>query len=385
MLEAVFCFIGNVLPYETECSAGKKYPLTGPESAPLLLEKRKKENKIMKKKVLAVILGAAMAVSLAACGSSGADSSSSGSRETSYTIGISQFAEHGSLDNCREGFIQGLAEEGIVAGENLTIEEGNAASDAGTARQISDGFVSDSVDLVCAIATPSAEAAYVSAMNTDIPVVYTAVTDPLAAKLADEDGTPVGNVTGTSDELPIKEQLEMIRAILPDAEKIGIMYTTSEVNSVSALETYKELAGDYGFTIVESGVTQTADISLAADNLLSEVDCLTNLTDNTVVNSLATILDKANEQNIPVFGSEIEQVRKGCLAAEGLDYIELGKQTGRMAAKILKGEAEASEMNFETISEPGFYVNLAVAEQFGITIDEELLSTAVESFDSIGE
>lgn len=380
-----FCFIGNVLPYETECSSGKKYPLAGPESAPLLLEKRKKENKIMKKKVLAVILGAAMTVSLAACGSSGADSSGSGSGETSYTIGISQFAEHGSLDNCREGFIQGLAEEGIVEGENLTIEEGNAASDAGTARQISDGFVSDSVDLVCAIATPSAEAAYVSAMNTDIPVVYTAVTDPLAAKLADEDGTPVGNVTGTSDELPIKEQLEMIRAILPDAEKIGIMYTTSEVNSVSALETYKELAGDYGFTIVESGVTQTADISLAADNLLSEVDCLTNLTDNTVVNSLATILDKANEQNIPVFGSEIEQVRKGCLAAEGLDYIELGKQTGRMAAKILKGEAEASEMNFETISEPGFYVNLAVAEQFGITIDEELLSTAVESFDSIGE
>jgi putative ABC transport system substrate-binding protein len=384
-LRRFFCFIGNVLPYETECSAGKKYPLTGPESAPLLLEKRKKENKIMKKKVLAVILGAAMTVSLAACGSSGADSSGSGSGETSYTIGISQFAEHGSLDNCREGFIQGLAEEGIVEGENLTIEEGNAASDAGTARQISDGFVSDSVDLVCAIATPSAEAAYVSAMNTDIPVVYTAVTDPLAAKLADEDGTPVGNVTGTSDELPIKEQLEMIRAILPDAEKIGIMYTTSEVNSVSALETYKELAGDYGFTIVESGVTQTADISLAADNLLSEVDCLTNLTDNTVVNSLATILDKANEQNIPVFGSEIEQVRKGCLAAEGLDYIELGKQTGRMAAKILKGEAEASEMNFETISEPGFYVNLAVAEQFGITIDEELLSTAVESFDSIGE
>lgn len=380
-----FCFIGNVLPYETECSAGKKYPLAGPESAPLLLEKRKKENKIMKKKVLAVILGAAMTVSLAACGSSGSDSSGSGSGEASYTIGISQFAEHGSLDNCREGFIQGLAEEGIVEGENLTIEEGNAASDAGTARQISDGFVSDSVDLVCAIATPSAEAAYVSAMNTDVPVVYTAVTDPLAAKLTDEDGTPVGNVTGTSDELPIKEQLEMIRAILPDAEKIGIMYTTSEVNSVSALETYKELAGDYGFTIVESGVTQTADISLAADNLLSEVDCLTNLTDNTVVNSLATILDKANEQNIPVFGSEIEQVRKGCLAAEGLDYIELGKQTGRMAAKILKGEAEASEMNFETISEPGFYVNLAVAEQFGITIDEELLSTAVESFDSIGE
>ena len=341
----------------------------------------------MKKKILAVLLGAAMTMSLAACGSEGSGSSASGSGEggESYTIGISQFAEHGSLDNCREGFIEGLAEEGIVEGENLTIEEGNAANDPGTARQISDGFASDGVDLICAIATPSAEAAYVSAMNTDIPVVYTAVTDPVYAKLANEDGTPVGNVTGTSDELPIKEQLEMIRAILPDAKTIGIMYTTSEVNSVSALETYKELAGDYGFTIVESGVTQTADISLAADNLLSQVDCLTNLTDNTVVNSLATILDKANEMNIPVFGSEIEQVRIGCLAAEGLDYIDLGKQTGKMAAQILKGEAEASEMNYETITEPGFYVNLAVAEQFGITIDEELLSTAVESFDTIGE
>ncbi len=239
------------------------------------------------------------------------------------------------------------------------------------------------MDLICAIATPSAQAAYNSAIDTDIPVVYTAVTDPIAAELADENGTPVGNVTGTSDELPIKAQLEMIREMLPDAKKIGIMYTTSEVNSVSALETYKELAGDYGFTIVDKGVTQTADISLATDEILEEVDCLTNLTDNTVVNSLATILDKANTKKIPVFGSEIEQVKIGCLAAEGLDYVELGKQTGRMAAKGLKGEAEASEMNYETITEPGYYVNTAVAENLGITVSEELLETAAESFASI--
>ena len=334
----------------------------------------------MKKKVLAVILGAAMIMSLAACGS-GNPGSDPG--DGTYTIGISQFAEHGSLDNCREGFIQGLAEEGFVEGENLTIEVENAAADQGTTKQISDSFVSDGVDLICAIATPSAQAAYNSAMDTDIPVVYTAVTDPVEAQLADEDGTPVGNVTGTSDELPIKAQLEMIREILPDAENIGIMYTTSEVNSVSALATYKELAGDYGFNIVDVGVTQTADISLATDDLLDQVDCLTNLTDNTVVNSLATILDKANAKNIPVFGSEIEQVRIGCLAAEGLDYIELGKQTGRMAAQILKGEAEASEMNYETITEPGFYVNTAVAENLGVTVSDDLLQTAVESFDSI--
>ena len=338
----------------------------------------------MKKRVLAVVLGVVMTMSLAACGGSKSEDTASDGEKT-YTIGISQFAEHGSLDNCREGFLEGLKEEGIEEGKNLKVDVKNAAADQGTTKQISDGFVSDKVDLICAIATPSAQAAYNSAMNSDIPVVYTAVTDPIAAKLANEDGTPVGNVTGTSDELPIKAQLEMIREMLPDATKIGIMYTTSEVNSVSALEKYKDLAGDYGFTIVEKGVTQTADISLATDELLDEVDCISNLTDNTVVNSLATILDKANEKNIPVFGSESEQVKIGCVAAEGLDYIALGKQTGKMAAQILKGEKKASEMNFETITEPGFYVNTAVAENLGITVPQDLADNAVESFDSISK
>lgn len=338
---------------------------------------------MMKRKVMAVLLTAAMTTAMAA-GCSG-PSDSSGSGEDSYTIGISQFAEHGSLDNCREGFLQGLENEGIVEGENLTVEYQNAAADMGTASQISDAFVSNKVDLICAIATPTAQSAYNAAMDSDIPVVYTAVTDPVAAELADEDGNPVGNVTGTSDELPIKEQLEMIRQMLPDAEKVGIMYTTSEANSISALETYKELAGDYGFEIVESGISTTADISLAADDLISQVDCITNLTDNTVVASLPTILEKANEKGIPVFGSEIEQVRIGCLAAEGLDYVALGEQTGEMAAKILKGEAEASEMPYETITEPGFYVNMKVAENLGITVPDELSQSAVESFDEISE
>ena len=221
----------------------------------------------MKKRVFAVILGSVMAVSLMACGTK--DEGAKDGTKT-YTVGISQFAEHGSLDNCREGFIEGLKEAGFEEGKNLEIKEENAAADQGTAKQISDGFVSDDVDLICGIATPSAQSAYNSAMNTEIPVIYTAVTDPKAAKLANEDGTPVGEVTGTSDELPIKEQLEMIRKILPDAEKIGILYTTSEVNSVSAIETYEELAGDYGFEIVKKGVTQTADISLATEEILTE-------------------------------------------------------------------------------------------------------------------
>ena len=341
----------------------------------------------MRKKVVAVLLTAAMTMTMAVgCGSSSgssSDSTKTADAGESYTIGISQFAEHGSLDNCREGFLEGLAEEGIEEDKNLTVEYKNAAADMGTAGQIANSFVSDKVDLICAIATPSAQTAYNAAMDADIPVVYTAITDPVAAELATEDGTPVGEVTGTSDKLPVEAQLKMIREMLPDAKKLGIMYTSSEANSVAAIEEYKNLVGDYGFTLVEKAITSTADISLAADELISEVDCITNLTDNTVVASLPTILDKANKKNVPVFGSEIEQVKIGCLAAEGIDYVALGKQTGKIAAQVLKGEKKASEMNFELITEPGFYVNTKVAENLGVTVPDDLKDSAVESFDEI--
>lgn len=323
----------------------------------------------------------AVMTGLTGCGSSNEGNDG----EATVTIGISQFAEHASLDNCREGFLQGLSEAGFVEGENLIVEYQNAYTDMGTAGQISSGFVSDKVDLICAIATPTAQSAYNAAMDVGIPVIYTAVTDPVAAELADAEGNPVGEVTGTSDKLPIEAQLQMMRKLLPDAKKLGIMYTTSEANSVSAIAEYKELAPKYGFELTEKGITATADIPLAADDLLSQVDCITNLTDNTVVASLPTILEKANEKNIPVFGSEIEQVKIGCLAAEGLDYIALGKQTGVMAAKVLKGEAKASELVFELITEPGFYVNTKAAENLGITVTDDMMEEAVEVFTEISK
>ena len=155
----------------------------------------------MKKKMVTVLLTAAMVTAMAAGCVSSSDSGSD--KKESYTIGIEQFAEHGSLDNCREGFLKGLEAEGIKEGDNLTVKYKNAAADMGTAKQISDSLVSDKVDLVCAIATPSAQSAYNAAMKADIPVIYTAVTDPVAAELADKDGKPVGEVTGTSDKLPV--------------------------------------------------------------------------------------------------------------------------------------------------------------------------------------
>lgn len=293
----------------------------------------------------------------------------------SYTIGIGQFAQHGSLDNCYQGFLEGLAEAGIVEGENLKVDFQNAQADMGIAQQIAAQFASSGVDMMVGIATPMAQACY-NAAGGSVPTIFTAVTDPVAAGFVNADGSAAGEVTGTSDALPIKAQLQTIRAMLPDAKKIGILYTTSEVNSISAIEEYKALAPDYGFEIVESGVSTIADIPLALDALLSKVDCLTNLTDNTVVSALALMLDKANAAGKPVFGSEIEQVKLGCIAAEGLDYIALGRQTGLMAAKILRGEAKASEIAYEIITEPGLYVNEAVLKQFGITLSDALAARA---------
>lgn len=336
----------------------------------------------MKKLLVSVFTAMAATVILAGCGSNvSVESPSSGSK--TYTIGIGQFADHGSLDNCREGFLLGLAQEGFVEGENLTVLYDNAQTDGSIASQINTNFAARKVDLICGIATPMAQSAYGVGKKNNIPVVYTAVTDPVAAQLAGADGAPAGQITGTSDMLPVQQQLEMIRAILPDAKTIGILYTTSEVNSASTIAQYNLLAPDYGFTIVESPISSSADVSLAADSLVSKVDCITNLTDNTVVASLPIILDKANAQNIPVFGSEIEQVKIGCLAAMGLDYIELGKQTGRMAAKILKGEAQASELNYETVKEASFYANTKAAENLGISLPESLTASAKEIFTDI--
>ena len=217
----------------------------------------------------------------------------------SYTIGIGQFAQHGSLDNCYQGFLEGLAEAGIVEGENLKVDFQNAQADMGIAQQIAAQFASSGVDMMVGIATPMAQACY-NAAGGSVPTIFTAVTDPVAAGFGNADGSAAGEVTGTSDALPIKAQLQTIRAMLPDAKKIGILYTTSEVNSISAIEEYKALAPDYGFEIVESGVSTIADIPLALDALLSKVDCLTNLTDNTVVSALALMLDKANAAGKPV-------------------------------------------------------------------------------------
>lgn len=288
-------------------------------------------------------------------------------------IGIAQYGQHPSLDNCREGFLQGLTDAGLKEGTDFTVDYQNAGFDDTVDTQIAQTFAANKVDLMCAIATPSAAACFAAAEGTDIPVVFVAVTDPVKANLDS------GNVTGTSDNLPVDAQLDMIRQIQPDATTIGIIYTTSEPNSVSSIAEYMEKAPEYGFTIEAIGVTAQAEVTQAADTLIAKkVDCLSNLTDNNVVGVLASILEKTNDAGIPVYGSEVTQVEKGCVAAAGIDYVELGKQTGAIAAKILKGEATAEEIPYETISDFSYYYNTSALAGMSLTLPAALADNAIE-------
>lgn len=326
------------------------------------------------KKTLAVIISVIMIMTLVFSACSKEDGESG--EGATYKIGISQYAEHESLDNCRIGFIDGLKEAGLVEGEDFEIIYQNAGADDNMTLQIAQSLVSQNVDLLCGIATNSAVALYAEAEETDIPVVFTAISDPVQAKLDS------GNVTGTSDKLPVEAQLKLIRALQPEAKTIGIIYTTSEPNSVSTIADYESLADQYGFTIEALGVTSQAEVTQAVDTLINKgVDCFSNLTDNNVVNVLPAILEMTNEADIPVYGSEIEQVVKGCVASAGIDYYQLGIKTGMMAAQILTGEKEASEMPYETIEESETYINSDAAEALEITIPAEILETATECSD----
>lgn len=284
------------------------------------------------------------------------------------TIGILQFAEHPSLDNCREGFIEGLRLEGYSE-PDITFVYKNSQAKIEDGNQISQNFVSQKVKLICAIATPAAQAAFNAAEKSKIPVIYTAVSDPVTAGLANDDGTSGKNVTGSQDLLPLDKQLEMIRAFLPDAKKIGILYTTSEVNSETHIGLLRDISSDYGFEIVAVGVSSQAELPQALDNLLTQVDCINNLTDNTVVQSLSLVLDKANKAGVPVFGSEEEQVKNGCVASVSIDYFSLGVQTGKLAARVLNGE-DITTIPFEVISDSQPVVNKNAMEALGLKLPD---------------
>ena len=304
-----------------------------------------------------------MAAGFAGCSNGSSASSAASDGGKALKIGVIQYAPHPSLDNCYTGLVEGLKEAGYEEGKNLTIDYQNAQGDASNSDLIAKNMVSSKYDMLVGIATPSAMSAYSAAKDTDIPVVFTAVSDPVAAGL--------------------EEQVKMIRAFLPDAKKIGVLYTTSEPNSVSQLATLKEVASKYHFEVVESGVVNASEVASAAASLVSKgVDCINNFTDNNVVNNLQVVLQAANKGNIPVFGSEIEQVKNGCLASQGIDYVALGKETGKMAASILKGEKKAGETPVYIVKDFAPVYNADVLNIFGMTLPKEYENAQAVTEDS---
>jgi len=325
------------------------------------------------------LLGTTLALSLAACGGSSSttqpepeEPAASGDK---VTIGISQIVEHASLDAARQGFIDYLAENGYKEGEQVTYDFQNAQNDMNNATSIAQKFAGDKVDLILAIATPSAQS---SAQATkEIPIFFTAVTDPVVAKIVGSMDKPGANVTGTSDMNPIKEQLSLIKDIRPEAKKVGVIYNSGEANSVVQIDIAKQVAPELGLELVERTITNSSEVKQAADSL-SNVDAIYVPTDNVVVSALDSVLMVAENGKIPVVAAEGDSVKNGALITYGIDYYELGKQTGAMAVKVLKGEANPADMPVETQKDLKLIINKKSAERFGVTLPEELLSRADE-------
>lgn len=322
------------------------------------------------KKLAALACAGAMALSLTACGGTNNGDASDG-ENGGVKIGILQYAPHPSLDNCYEGILQGLAESGYTDGaDGVSVMFQNANGSTADADLMAKTMAS-SCDILIAIATPAAMSCYSAAKDSGTPVIYSAVSDPLGAGLAKDLENPQTGASGTKDALNLEGQMQMIRALLPEADTIGILYTTSEPNSLAHLKTFQDLAPNYGFTIEAVGITNESEVAAGAATLVAKgVDCVNNFTDNNVVNNLSTLMHATDAAGIPVFGSEEEQVRNGCVASESMDYVALGAETGRMAADVLSGAADIMSLSVSVISETAPVYSAENCAKFGITLPE---------------
>lgn len=300
----------------------------------------------------AILVLAMVSMILAGC--------SAGSKDV-IQIGINQFVEFGALDDCREGFIKALADAGYVDGKNISIDYQNAQADMATSQSIAKKLASDKKDLIFAIATPSAQASYNA--TREIPILISAVTDPVIAGIAESMEQPNTNVTGTSDYLPVERQIALIKKMVPEAKKIGVMYNTSEVNSEVQIDELKKAA--VGYEIITSGITSTNDVKSAISALVNKIDVLYVPTDNLVVSAMPLVAKTATDAKIPVIASEGGSVEAGALATVGINYYKLGYETGKMAAEVLKGK-DVSKMPIKIMEETDVFINEDTLEALGM-------------------
>ena len=311
---------------------------------------------------------AVAALALTGCAGGTTPAASTTASAKTYKVGITQIVSHPALDATREGFKQAITDAGLT----VTYDEQNAQGEQANATAIANTFKGAGLDLILAIATPTAQAA--ANAITDIPILFAAVTDPVAAKLVASNEAPGGNVTGTTDMNPVAEQLGLVKKIKPDAKSVGIIYSSGEVNSEVQVKMAQEAAPALGLTIVTKTVTATAEVQQAANAL--DVDAIYTPTDNTVISGLGAVLQVAESKKIPVVSADADSVKNGTVITYGIDYTKLGYQTGQMAVKILKGEAKPATMPVESLKDLKVYVNEAAAARMGVTIPADLLAGA---------
>ncbi len=324
------------------------------------------------KKLTALLLTLVMALSLTACGGNAANSDG----EEKIKIGVLQQLEHVALDQAREGFIQALEDNGFKDGENMVLDIQNAQADQSNLQTMADRLVNEGNDVILAIATGAAQT--VAGKTKDIPILITAVTDPVDAGLVNSMENPGTNVSGTSDASPMEEQIDLMLTLCPQVKTVGVLYTSSEDNSVLQVSQLKPILKAKNLKIVEQTVTNSNDVQQAAQSLVTKCDAIYIPTDNVLASSIALVASEANNAKIPVICGESGQVTGGGFATIGIDYFNLGYQTGEMAIRILNGE-DVSAMAVETQKDFAYTINGDVADILGITIPDNLQEFVIKT------
>lgn len=291
------------------------------------------------------------------------------------TVAITQIVEHPALDAVYQGVKDELAVQGYKEGENLTVMHESAQGNSAIAAQIARKFIGEGPDVIVAIATPSAQT--VAAAARKIPVVFSAVTDPVGAKLVKSLEAPGANITGVSDMLPIDKHLDMVLRVIPDAKRIGTVYNPGEANAVSLVNLLQKRLEARGLTLVKAAATKSSEVLGAARSLVGKVDGIYLTTDNTVISAAEAVIAVGERADIPVFAADTATVERGAVAALGFDYYDHGRQTGKMVARILKG-ASTADMPVETMDTLDLFVNPAAAKRMGITLSDDLIQEAKE-------
>lgn len=290
-------------------------------------------------------------------------------------VAVTQIVEHPALDAVRKGVKDVLGEQGWTEGENLKWNYQSAQGNTATAAQIAKKFAGDQPDAIVAIATPSAQAVASSARASNI--IFSAVTDPVAAKLVKAWDKPGKNITGVSDLTPIDQHLALVKEVVPGAKTLGVIYNPGEANSVSLVKLVQQYAPAHGLKVVEAASPKSADVQTATRSLMGRVDAIYLPTDNTVISALEGVIKISEQADIPLIAGDTDSVKRGAIAALGFNYYEVGRQTGNMLVKVLNGTSPA-EIPVEGIQKTELFVNPAAAERMGVTLTEEIIAKAKE-------